>query len=718
MKLHLALCSLTFLFIAYTNGQWITLTGPEGKPVSVTLCKDTPTATVIEFRTSGYFLNNLDIQGKIHAVISIPKTVKFREKGYPELPRISRSIMIPDDAKMKFEIVQAEYETTFVAPIVPSKGHLLSDIDPKTVPYTFSDVYKTDTFWPKQVIELSEPFIIRDIRGITVRFNIFRYNAMRSQLITCKRIVVQVFTNGIDNFNVKTRHKGILTRDMIDTYDHFFLNFSHRIAGSLSKTSYVGIGEPGKMLIISANEFYNSMMPLRDWRTRKGHQTILVTCSVAGTTEGAIKTYIEGMYDTGVLFVLLVGEANLSDIPAKSVPSPNITPSDQTTPQDPTYALVGIPEDYFPDLYVSRISAENVEQVESQVMRILRYETNPATGSWFEQGCGIASSDWDELDDCDALRADLLSYGYTSVDQLYDITSPQPIINAINAGRGIVNYLGHGSSTEWGFNEPYIWPLFSVSDVQNLTSTNMLPFVFSSACQVGSFSEVSTCFAEAWLRSGTKENPKGAIAFFGSSSFVDPADPRIAQAEAVDLLVADAKTTVGGLCFNGICKMLEQSGSSAVPEAKTWHIFGDAATHIWTKTPMNFTSVNITDNGNSITVDAGISGSTICVSSGNNGTPYWNRIDDFQSYIFNTTNRPLYITITKHNYIPYTAVTGGTFTSNETWFGDLKVLGNVTFSTGTNLKILFGTSVLFNPNTKLTLNGSITVRLQNLLDTI
>jgi len=697
MKSLIEILVFTLLTAASAIGQWVSLTGPEGKPVAVTLREDIPSGTVIEFKTPGYYRGSVDIQGKAHSVLSIPKAVTFLEKGYPELPRISRSIMISDEAKMKVQVVEAEYETTYVAPIAPSKGNLLRSEDPRKIPYTFSDIYNTDTFWPQQVIELSEPFIMRDIRGITVRFNLFRYNAVRGQLISCKRLVVRVFADGIDNINVKTSGKGIITRDMIETYDRFFLNFSQRSGGALGKVSYTAIGDTGRMLIIAADDFYNSMIPLRDWRTRKGHRTTLVKCSDVGTTVSAVQAYIQNMYNSegSVLYILLVGEANSADIPTKSVPSDEYPDYRGYAPWDPKYAKLAGADDY-PDAYVSRISAENIDQVENQVMRILEYETNPVSGSWFQKGTGIASNDdggtgirdWER---CNLLRTDLTNYGYTTVDQIYDpgATASQ-VTTAMNNGRSIVNYIGHGSETSWATSG------FSAVNASALSNTNMLPFVFSVACQVGSFNYPSVCLAEAWLRAGTKDNPTGGIGFYGSSIDQSWVPPTVAQAEAVDLLVADAKVTIGGLCFNGSCKMIEQTGDVAM--FNTWHIFGDAATHVWTKTPMNFTSTSITDNGSSITVNAGVAGSTICVSSGNNGSSFWDRRDNVSNYTFNTSVRPLYITVTKHNYIPYTAVTGGTFTSSEYWFGKVNVLDNIFVASGTTLTVDPGTEIRFKPS--------------------
>jgi hypothetical protein len=208
-------------------------------------------------------------------------------------------------------------------------------------------------------------------------------------------------------------------------------------------------------------------------------------------------------------------------------------------------------------------------------------------------------------------------------------------------------------------------------------------------------SRYDVCFSESWLRSGDSNNPKGAIAMYGSSINQPWIEPCVAQAEAVDLLVEDFKLTIGGLCFNGSCKMIEDYPSSGPGVFDTWHIFGDAATSLWTDTPSGFSNVQITDNGSSITVNTGISGSDICLSSSNNGEDYLELASNTSSHTFTgitSSDRPLYVTVTKHNYIPYSAITGGTLGGigqSVFLFGDVTIVNNST------LTILPGTHVKF-----------------------
>jgi gingipain R len=107
------------------------------------------------------------------------------------------------------------------------------------------------------------------------------------------------------------------------------------------------------------------------------------------------------------------------------------------------------------------------------------------------------------------IRTDLLNYGYTTVDQIYDpgATAAQ-VTTSVNQGRGFINYVGHGADTYW------VTTNFNNNNANALTNDYMLPFIVSVACVNGNFVS-QTCFAEAWMRSvnETTNAPAGASLF-------------------------------------------------------------------------------------------------------------------------------------------------------------------------------------------------------------
>ena len=227
----------------------------------------------------------------------------------------------------------------------------------------------------------------------------------------------------------------------------------------------------------------------------------------------------------------------------------------------------------------------------TQVNRTIAYERDTTAGggsNWLQSGTGIASNQgpghFGEYDNehMDLIRQDLLGYGYNDVDQIYDPNaSASMVANGVNAGRGIINYTGHGSQTAWsttGFNNGH---------VNALTNDGLLPFIVSVACNNGTFTN-STCFAEAWLRATNGGNATGAIATYMSYISQSWNPPMYAQDEAVDLLIADEKRTIGGLWFNGSCEMMDATGAAGADEFRNWTIFGDPSVCVRTKTAQEF----------------------------------------------------------------------------------------------------------------------------------
>ena len=105
---------------------------------------------------------------------------------------------------------------------------------------------------------------------------------------------------------------------------------------------------------------------------------------------------------------------------------------------------------------------------------------------------------------CDQLRDDLLAGGFSDVDRLYqrDGAGPPTSAPALQQGRSLVNYLGHGTGTGWT-SVP-----FGATDVAALGNTQW-PWIVDVSCSNGEFS-LPTCFAEAWLRAGTGRRARPA----------------------------------------------------------------------------------------------------------------------------------------------------------------------------------------------------------------
>jgi hypothetical protein len=570
-----------FLFTwAHAEVQWVSLGADDPEEVRLSVLEAEPGRTVVELRLEGYWQDQVDIQGTAHMVFALPSRTNLMEKGLPDLPKVRERLIVPDDARMAVRVLEADQAEVETSPIAPSKGHLPRTIDPATVPYEFDQIYQSDAWYPASPVELGDPFILRDFRGVSVQINPLQYNPAKGRLRVCRRMVVEVYSDGPGRVNLKRRTKSLsrMDADFKSLYQRLFLNYS--------AAKYTALVEQGRMLIVCYNGFASDILPLYQWKLQKGIPTKLALYpDSTGSGNTALKGYIQNEYDSpeGLTYIMLVGDEG--QIPTNSGTA-------EGAPSDPCYVkLEG--GDHYPDAFISRLSATTSAQVDNQVEKFIDYEMSPDTGApaaWYHQACGIASSETGgtgipDYDRMELLRTDLLGYTYTHVDQIYDpgATAAQ-VTTAVNDGRSLINYIGHGSGTSWGTTG------FSNSHVNALSNGHMLPYICDVACLNGDFTMGGDCFAEAWLKAGSAGSPKGGITHYASSTLADWVPPCVMQAEVVDLLVAEQKSTFGGLSFNGVMKAMDENpGYAGTKLMEQYNLFGDCSLVMRTDVPTAMT---------------------------------------------------------------------------------------------------------------------------------
>ena len=573
MKKTLFFVILLLSFIGLTAEQIVVSQYPD----DIRLTNSNPNNMELEFTLGSFYREPVTINGDSWYHLFLKKEGITLEAGMPQVPVLARSLIIPATAKMHLNITNSEY-VELTLPVAPSKGNLTRDIDPATIPYTFADFYQSGESYPAEIAYLTEPFILRDYRGITVRFQPFIYYPATQTLRVYTKLNISVYAQGTDLTNALLNPKTSYSRYFESTYQNMFLNFS--------AAKYPSLDEEGRILVIKHSMFDATIQPWVDWKRQLGFTVDVVDVTQAGSTAANIKTYIQNQYDlnNGLMFVQLVGDAPQI---------PTLTYSGGGS--DPSYALLAGNDNYY-DIFVGRFSAQTVAELETQVARSIYYERDIAPGAtWLEKAIGIASAEGgsgqgdmgeSDITHMNNIRTDLLNYGYTTVDQIYDpgATAAQ-VSNSVNQGRGFINYCGHGADTYW------VTTNFNNNNANALTNDYMLPLIVSVACVNGNFVS-QTCFAEAWMRSvnETTNAPAGAITFWGSTINQSWAPPMRGQDEVTDLLVGNLKYRVGGLLFNGAHKIIEVYGSQGLADARTWTIFGDASLMVRTKNPQVITA--------------------------------------------------------------------------------------------------------------------------------
>ena len=117
------------------------------------------------------------------------------------------------------------------------------------------------------------------------------------------------------------------------------------------------------------------------------------------------------------------------------------------------------------------------------------------------------------------------------------------IVEAINDGCMLVNYIGHGAALTWGV-------MLDVVDFEGLENGMKLPVSLGLTCNSGAFAEPDTgSLGEAFLRLDDIEN--GAIAFWGASAKTSESQAYNGSRNFLDGLCIDLERKLGPLSTAG-----------------------------------------------------------------------------------------------------------------------------------------------------------------------
>jgi gingipain R len=574
------------ILVALTAPLFLFSVARASEGVQVAVLDPTPGATVLRVEVSGFDSRPVQIGAEAWSELALEGEGYVDVAGAPRLPRICRSVIVPGDRDVTARVASAAYHDVTGVLVAPARGPIPRTQDPSAVPYAFGPAYATDAWYPAELVTLREPYLMRDVRAVVVELNVLQYNPVTRVLRVYDSIEVAVEAAGPATANA------IDGSDPVARRDREFQRIFRRQFVNYSSAAAVPFVESGDMLVIAHGPFVAAMQAFAAWKDSRGIDTSVVDVATIGNNAAAIKAYVQGVYAAGNLsYVLLVGDAG--EVASGSYAGGL---------SDPYYS--NMTADLYPDLLVGRFSAQTAAQLATQIERSIEYEQmdhSLAAGGWNTRAMGIASDQgpghYGEYDNqhMDLIRQDLLAYGMTLVDRIYDPTGTRAMIKAgLENGRRFVDYCGHGSETSWGTTG------WSNTDIAALANDNLLPVIHSVACVNGAFGG-TTCFGEAWLRSTRAGEPIGAAGAYMSSINQYWNEPMYAQDETVDCMCAEAYWGMGALWFAGSCKMMDLTGAAGADMFMTWICFGDPSLRVFgapgCPSPASYCTAGTTSNG-------------------------------------------------------------------------------------------------------------------------
>jgi hypothetical protein len=422
-------------------------------------------------------------------------------------------------------------------------------------------------------------------------------------------------------------------------------------------------------VIITSSSYASSFQPLVGWHTQKGvRDTVITTAWIYLNYSGAdtqkIRSFIvDANSNWGTTYFLLGGEN-------ETVPFVYRTYYQQNTPSDQYYS--DFDDDWTHEVFVGRVSAGSSSEVTTFVNKVLKYEKDPPLTD-YPQKALLIGMDLDDYTHAENLKETIDGYlpsGF-NVTKVYDSHSTNhrtAVINALNAGQNLVNHADHANETSMGTGwVNHYWDI-NRTDVDNLANNNKMSIVVSLSCESNKM-DYNDCISEYFVI----RNPNQAgVGFTGNTrhGWGYMGNPYSLSCE-LDLdwwagLFNRDKYNLGQTLVDS-----KHNFSTSNPDMDlkrhcewTFSLLGEPEMPVWTDQPSSFsvTHPSTLPPGTStfpVHVDdatkAPVNQAYVCLWKEGDVylTAYTNSLGDVTFNPAPSTQGSIYVTVTKHNFLPY-----------------------------------------------------------------
>lgn len=431
--------------------------------------------------------------------------------GDPKLPITQQLIEIPFGAEVEVEVLHyttaefdlADYE---IETLMPVQAPVSKNDYPEEAPFVINkESYTTDDYLGQPLAQVQVLGTLRGYRLAKLTLSPVSYNPVRHSVKVCNDIELMIRFQDADM--ALTQEVKAKTRSpYFDFIQDLVLNaaVSRDYPDHPDMTRY-----PVKYVIVADRMFDGYLNEFIDWKTKKGFQVVLAYTDEIGNTVGAIQAFLHGLYNNATAespapsFILFVGDT-------QQIPTYIGTSSQKVT--DLYYASVD--NDYLPEMYYGRFSAQNASQLLAQIEKTLYYEQYRFMDpSYLDRVTLIAGWDdyWNYQIGQPTIRYGMENWfdeehGYTGVYPYYGPDDYDGCYEDDKISVGVINYTAHCSETVWGT------PALSASNIYSMHNEGFYPLAIGNCCESSQFG-YSECVGEAWVRA----DKKGAVCYLGSA---------------------------------------------------------------------------------------------------------------------------------------------------------------------------------------------------------
>lgn len=337
-------------------------------------------------------------------------------------------------------------------------------------------------------------------------------------------------------------------------------------------------------LIITSSDFVSAAQTLAQYRHNKGFAVSVIDVedlydefTFGAHSPLAIRAFLQTAatsWSRKPHFVLLMGDASydpknyLGQGNTDFVPTKLFDAKQMETASDDW--LADFDNDGIADLAIGRLPVRTSVDANMMVNKIISYETAP-----FDPQRGALLVADRNFESSSAAVQNLLPQSLPKQvinrSSGSDSATHTEIINAINQGPKLVNYLGHGSNGVWTGAL-----LLSNLDAPNLTNSNRLSLFVMMTCLNGYFPNAyNDGLAEALMRTPTG----GAVAVWASSGMTEPQGQDLIAESFYQHLFSSQSPTLGDAV------LAAKAATTDLDVRRTWTLFGDPAMQVARLTP-------------------------------------------------------------------------------------------------------------------------------------
>ena len=613
------------------------------------------------------------------------------DPGKPMVPLKNIQIALPPGMKataiqvidVKQRILQGNFD------LIPAQQAFEIGTSPNNSSFVQPDrkTYQSTQPYPSQYVELSYQ---NDLAGQSiVHVTLYPLHYYPSQKKLCFVTSLTFTIIGVSGYVCNDYLSPQISETGYEMYEEMLQNTvinPDEVSLQYSPQPHSAGVDPGDYdyVIITQESWVGAFEPLKEWKTKKGIPSAIVTTNwiynnggYSGSNVEKIRAFVQDVYTNwGTIYVLLGGDIDVVPCHYKTFTSVDPDP----VPNDAYYA--DFDSDYTCEVNVGRASVtgpgSGSGQIGNFITKILTYEKDPPLSD-FAKNAGFFGFDLDSSTHAQQCKINIdsqyipASWAMTTVYDSQGGNHKTNVIAALNAGQNLANHADHSSPTFMGTG--YVnhdLGLYN-SDMDALTNGNKQGILYSMGCDPAAY-DSSDCIGEHFVQNSNG----GGVAFIGNSRY---GWYYVGQYNSLSLgydmeffeSVFQDNLYKLGAAFSD--HKNDEVGISSVSKYcfTELTLLGDPELPIWTENPMIMTA---TYPGQ---IPLGSSQYTVTVSTGKTPVPQalvclWKGTDIYMTGTTDSagqitftlspaTTGTMYVTITKQNYLPYegqTMVTDGT----------------------------------------------------------